>query len=351
MRVLGANMYGDSSVLEFQDVDTAELLPDDILVEVRYTDVNPVDLQKLAGRDDQRGKPIANSPHVPGYGGSGEVRDIGANVSSFSKGDSVCFLADPSRRGSYASHIVVNANCVAKLGLKLDGTLGVPLREAACVPVAGLTAYETLQKCCIRGKKSLLVVGGAGGVGSWTIVLAKVMDPDIVVVATASTEEQREWCKSLGVSHAFPHDEIEKHLQGGRAGSMDAIVCLTEPTPDLFSTLSNVIKPYGTICLVVAGKSIESMNLGFCFFKCANVVTETVFSSIRTDCTKIDPAEEMSQILEWIADGRVTVPLSPDLATNKVEENLSDALKENGVLKVLSQPHGKRGKLVMNVKI
>ncbi|KAL3896657.1 MAG: hypothetical protein SGARI_007117 [Bacillariaceae sp.] len=328
MNVLGAKVHGYYSCLEFQQLEEQQqpvLLKDDnVLIKVHYADVNPVDLQKLAGRPDQTGLPVENPPHVPGYGGS----------------------------GSYATHVVVNENCVAALKVtETSSQDDTPLdfQSAACIPVAGLTAYESLVKCGIEKKKSLLVVGGSGGVGSWTIVLAKHMTPNLHITATASTKEQQEWCKSLGASKAIPHDEIEQHLDGGREGSVDAIICLTEPTPELFASLSNAIKPYGTICLVVAGKSIESLNMGFCFFKCVNVVTETVFSSIRTGYSHIHPGEEMNQIIHWIVKAGLKVPISPKLVDGRISDKFSDALKEGGVLKAMSQPHGKMGNLVMNI--
>jgi NADPH:quinone reductase-like Zn-dependent oxidoreductase len=226
------------------------------------------------------------------------------------------------------------------------------MRNAACIPVAGLTAYESLVKCGLDSNQSsnLLVIGGAGGVGSWIITLAKAMHPKAQVIATASSKSQQDWCTSLGADQIMKHNEIEQHLKGGQDGSVDAIICLTEPTAELFSTVSNVIKPYGTVCLVVAGKSIESINLSFCFFKCVNVVTETVFSSIRSNYTKIVPSQELDYILDLLSRGIIRAPLSPDITDGGMfSESFNDAIKPNGVLKGLSQVHGRRGNFVMKV--
>lgn len=366
--IFGAKLHGKySSVLEFQSLDgeSLQLRPNDVLIKVSFTDVNPVDLQKLRGRHNMLGRPVENPPHVPGYGGSGTVVGAGSAIlATHWKGLHVCFLADPTRLGSYATHVVVNVNCVAKIApMTMAMTKRITMmRDCACIPVAGLTAYESLAKCGLVTKiesnnrtddgsftSSLLIVGASGGVGSWAITLARALNPRIEIVATASNQCQHDWCISLGADRAIRHDEISSELEGGKEGSVDAVVCLAEPTQDLFGTLSDVIKPYGTICLVVAGKSIGSLNMGFCFFKCVNVKTETVFSSIRTRYRNIVPAKELEVIVGLLASGKIKAPMSPDLKNGKVSESFRNALGENGVLKALSEPTGRRGNFVMKI--
>lgn len=357
--VLGAKTHGlYSDVLEFQSLlgdKLPQMRPNDLLIEISFTDVNPVDLQKLRGRDNMLGQPVNNAPHVPGYGGSGKVVGVGSEISDAAswKGKRVCFLADPSRLGSYATHILVDVNCVAKISNSSDEES--VLRDCACIPVAGLTAYESLAKCGLIANSSdshigsLLVVGASGGVGSWTITLARALNPSLQIIASASNQDQHDWCISLGADRVIKHDEITSKLECGREGSVDAIICLTEPTQDLFGGLSDVVKPYGTICLVVAGKSIGSLNLGFCFFKCVNVKTETVFSSIRTKYRKIVPSNELGHIIDLLASGKIKAPLSPALEGGKISESFRKALGEDGVLKALSEPTGRRGNFIMKI--
>lgn len=377
MQVLGAEqrgVYSDVMQHRHLTLPPAQLLehPTDVLIKVAYTDLNPVDLQKL-----ERGPPIANdSVFVPGYGGTGIVEQVAAGGMSVPSlvGKPVCFLGDPSRRyGSWASHVVVDHRCVAVLPSH------DVLREAAAVPVAGLTAYECLVKLGLAAhakttpdghlervglasdealknqaavskvgpSQALLIVGASGGVGSWMMTLVKAWHPHLHIIATASSPETQAWCHSLGANQVIDHHEVNQVLKGGREGSVDYIVCLTEPTSAVFSALAEVIKPYGKIVLVVAGKGIETLDLGFCFFKCVTVYTETVFSSIRTKFEHIVPADELTVILNLMAQQTIVAPLSPDLAS--VSEKFSDALKEKGVLRVLYRSNKKRGKLVMMV--
>jgi hypothetical protein len=170
MEVLGATKHGGyKESLEFSSRLELPMISseDDVLIEIEYTDANPVDLQKLRGNKGP-GQPVADGILVPGFGGSGIVLETGTRAPSEWKGRRACFLADPTRRGSYATHILVDRRCVALL------PSGVTPRDAASVPVAGLTALESLRKVGLApdgvggdasGKKSLLIVGGAGGVG------------------------------------------------------------------------------------------------------------------------------------------------------------------------------------------
>jgi hypothetical protein len=164
-----------------------------------------------------------------------------------------------------------------------------------------------------------------------------------------------------------PDDISQTCLQGGRdarQGSVDAIICLTEPTPTLFSALANVVKPYGTICLVVSGDSIQRLDLSFCFFKCVNIATQTVFSSIRTNFQIIQPRDEIAVILQLLAAQTIQVPLSPMLLQQQPEiggngnnnnnnNNISDKFKhvllEDGILALLAQKPARKycGNLVL----
>ncbi len=377
MDVLGASKHGECDVLEFMTLPLPTLVSSesDVLIQVAYSDINPVDLQKLSA-NKPAGTPIVkeNAPFVPGFGGSGTIIDVGRQAPAHWKGKEVCFISDPTRQGSYATHVFVDFRCVALLPPS-----GVEPREAASIPVAGLTAFECLAKVGLAAEKrmhdgkievvgqasgissidgspkfsgkTLLVIGGAGGVGSWIITLARAWHPSLHIVATATTIEQQTWClANLGANQVFKHEEIREKLVGGPQGSVDAIICLAEPTKVLFSACADVIKPYGNICLAVSGQSIQSLDLSFSFFKCATVSMETVFSSIRTKFQQIVPSTELDVILQLLSKQTIRAPLSPDLESGKVSEHFKDALKPNGVLYALSQPSGRRGKYIMRIE-
>jgi len=198
--------------------------------------------------------------------------------------------------------------------------------------------------------QTLLIVGGAGGVGSWTTLLARAAYPNLEIISTTSTDKSAEWCKKMGAKSTIRHTDIQTSLKGGIAGSVDYIICLTEPTKELFDSLAEVLKPFGTICLVVAGTSIKNLDMSFVFFKSGCVCTETVFSSCRAGFY-LDQGDQIRQILDLIAkkktddDNNIRTPL---MMNSDDIPNWKEALDSNGVFEVLASGHC-RGKLVLKI--
>jgi len=378
MEALAATKFGPpGNVLQFVQTDIPEPGPTEVRIRVHYAELNPVDLHKLSG--DKEGKPIPSHrcPFIVGYGGSGVIDKAGKPADDddnekeegplFEIGDNVAFLCDPRRNGCYAEYVVVDRRLVSAI------PNGVSFAEAAAVPLSGCTAYEALEKVGLtigdliggsslemtdssppkkRQRKGgvLLIVGGAGGVGSWCSLLARAAYPDLEIVSTASTTESEDWCLKMGANRTIAHSAV-KSLGGGPKGSVDHIICLTEPTQELFASLTEILRPFGSICLVVAGDSIKSLDMSFVFFKSGTVCTETVFSSSRAGF-HIDQARQIRLILEMIA-----MKPSGDSASDRTplvlgdipgKTNWKSALKSNGVMEVLASGHS-RGKLVMNI--
>lgn len=347
MQALAAQRYGTyKDALKLQSVAkcTDTLAATDVLISVSYSDVNPVDLQKLSGgpkHGQKVGSDTEDAVFIPGYGGSGTIVKVGSDVpSNLLEGNRICFLGDPSRlgQGSYSEFVTVDYRCVAKVPDSIS------LQEASIVALSGCTALESLEKMqIVSSDQRLLIVGAAGGVGSWAITLARARHATLDIIATVSSPESSEWCLEQGASRTILHDEIEASL---KAQPVDAILCLTEPTGPLFKTLAEVIRPYGRICLVVAGQSIQSMDLGFCFFKSVTILTETVFSSIRTKFQFIQPAEEIDTILRLVELRKVRLPISPQLTS--LQTDWKSACEDNGVLSAIASGHA-RGKFYLTV--
>jgi NADPH:quinone reductase len=140
--------------------------PYDVLVKVNAAALNPIDTKKRQSFGGENAKGT-----ILGYDGAGVVVDVGSQT-KFSKGDAVLYAGDVTRPGSNAQYQIVDSRIVAKKpeGLAWD--------EAAALPLVGLTAWEMFQdkfglKPVDNSKEVLLVVNGAGGVGSMAIQLAK----------------------------------------------------------------------------------------------------------------------------------------------------------------------------------
>jgi len=356
MKVLGAMEFGSiaTSFLSFHHVSRPladNIGPTEVIIKISYSDLNPVDHHKLKGNKPS-GTSVPHPPLVVGFGGSGIVVSINESLAEEKTkdllGKRVAFLGNPSKPGSYAEYIVCDHRAIAEIPDSVD------FRMAATVPIAGCTALESMEKvelpipsaCASEGEgKRLLVVGGAGGVGSWITQLARACFPKIEIICTASSQASSKWCKKMGADKIIGHDEIIS-LGGGPKGSVDSIICLAEPSADLFNSLSEVLRPYGKICLVVAGAGIKSLDLGFVFFKCGTVATETVFSSVR-DGYRLDQSKEMGTIMDLMKVGKVQCPLNEDVC-GAVSDSWKEAMKEGGAIDIMGSGHN-RGKLVMKI--
>eukprot|EP00985_Skeletonema_marinoi_P031635 scaffold37744_cov151-Skeletonema_marinoi.AAC.8 len=360
MKVLGTSKFGRQNLAFSTDhPKPTPTKPTDLLIRVLYTDLNPVDHHKLNMKPD--GTPTPSGCFIVGYGGVGTVESISPDATENEQQllhKQVCFLADPRNDGSYAQYIVVDHRLVTVI------PDGVPLEAAACIPVAGVTALECLEKVGLPvsnsnngvvtpimpspsgDKHRLLIVGGAGGVGSWATQLARsVYGSNIEICCTTGSQESNDWCIKMGADVTISHDEVETQLGTGPKGSCDSIICLAEPTTAIFASLAEVLRPYGKICLVVAGERIKALDMSFIFFKCGTVCTETVFSSIRCGYY-IDQASEMCSILEAIKQGRVTAPLSD--AWEEDKSDWKNAAEKGGYIDMVGSGNVK-GKLVMKV--
>ncbi|MBK5569019.1 zinc-binding alcohol dehydrogenase family protein [Ensifer sp. SSB1] len=186
----------------FLDVELPKPEPKghDILVAVHAAAVNPVDVKMRAPKDK-----IEEPPRVLGWDASGIVEAVGPDVTLFQPGDRVYYAGDLTRSGSNQQYQLVDERIVGRKPKSLS------FAEAAALPLTTITAYEAFfdrlridRDGTDRGQ-SILIVGGAGGVGSIGIQLAK--RAGLTVIATASRPETIAWVKELGADHVVSHRE------------------------------------------------------------------------------------------------------------------------------------------------
>ena len=185
--------------------------PGEVLVQIAASSVNPAD-HKLR----QAGPPIAPAlPAVLGCDAAGRVLALGDGVEGFAPGDEVygCVGGVRGVPGCYAEMIAADARLLAPKPASLT------LREAAALPLVTITAWEGLDRAGVRAGQSVLVHGGAGGVGHVAVQLAKARGA--VVSTTVSSEEKAALVRSLGADHTIDYrnetvDDYVARLTGGR---------------------------------------------------------------------------------------------------------------------------------------
>ncbi|WP_110601567.1 zinc-binding alcohol dehydrogenase family protein [Salinicola lusitanus] len=183
------------------DIELDEPTPGDrdLLVEIHAVSVNPVDT-KVRGNM----APEAGTARVLGWDAAGVVKAVGRDVKGFTPGDEVWYSGDLQRPGTNAEYHLVDERLVSRKPTSLS------FAEAAALPLTSLTAWEMLfdrldvTRSVPGAANAVLIVGGAGGVGSIAIQLLK-RRTDFTVIATASRPETREWVESLGADAVIDH--------------------------------------------------------------------------------------------------------------------------------------------------
>jgi NADPH:quinone reductase len=180
----------------------------DLLVAVKAVSVNPVDVKVRASFPNDQG------PRVLGFDAAGTVVETGRQAGDFQPGDlkpgdDVYYAGSIARPGSNAELQVVDARLVGRKPASLD------FAQAAALPLTTITAWETLfdQLHLTRGSGGhLLVMAGAGGVGSMVTQLARALT-DTSVIATASRPESIEWARTMGAHHVIDRNQLTAQVK------------------------------------------------------------------------------------------------------------------------------------------
>lgn len=290
------------------DIELPEPVPTkrDLLVEVRAVSVNPVDVKV------RRSERAEGPPRVLGWDAAGVVRGTGPDVSELSVGDHVYFAGDITRPGTNGECCLVDERIVGSM----PRTLG--FAEAAALPLTTITAYEGLfeRMRVARGSASrgrnLLIVGGAGGVGSMAIQLAKALT-GATVISTASRDESRAWALGMGSDHVLDHrSELRPQLAAIGIERVDDILCTADTDP-YFRQLADLVAPQGVVCFIVPPRA--ALDLAPLHRKSASVAWEMMYtrSLFQTD----DMGEQrrlLDEVARLVDDGRIRTTLTQRLS-------------------------------------
>lgn len=285
----------------------------DLLVRVEAVSVNPVDT-KIRSPKPQ----VEAQPKVLGYDAAGTVEAIGDSVAGFRPGDRVYYAGDVTRAGSNAEYQLVDARLVGHAPKSIE------LADAAALPLTTITAWELLfQRMPFDSEhggagKSLLIIGGAGGVGSIAIQLAR--RAGFTVIATASRPETIAWCRTMGAQHVIDHRQpLAPQLAALGFSQVDAALNLAD-TSRYWDDLGQILAPLGHVGLIVEPNS--ALKIGDPYkAKSIGIHWEMMFARPRF---KTADQAEQGRILERVAAlidagelrGTRTETLSPISATN-----------------------------------
>ena len=228
--------------------------PRDLLVRVKAVSVNPVDAKVRRNRAPKPGQ-----PEVLGWDAVGSVEALGADVAGFRVGDRVFYAGSITRPGANSELHVVDERIVAKAPASLEDG------QAAALPLTAITAWELLfdRLRVPRGGgqgQTLMIVGGAGGVGSILIQLARQLT-QLTVIATASRPETQAWCLALGahavIDHATP---LAQALKDAGQAQVDYVAALTQ-TGQHYEQIVESLKPQGALGIIDDMPVLDAMKL------------------------------------------------------------------------------------------
>lgn len=303
------------------DFDLPQPVPGrrDVLVKVSAAGINPIDC-KLR----MRVTPEPGQPKILGYDAAGTVVAVGSDVSLFRRGDLVFYAGSMQRPGANAEFQCVDERLVGRKPQNLD------FAAAAALPLTSITAWEMLfEKFRItrspESKGVLLVVGGAGGVGSILVQLARQLT-GLTIVATASRAETVQWCLDMGAHHVIDHRKpLQKQLAGIGVASVDYAACLTASDQHIDAVVA-LMNVFGQICVI---DDLTTINIAEMKRKSLSLHWEFMFA--RSNNQTVDMAEQgaiLNEIARLVDSGTLRSTLFETLEGFSAEQLRSAHIRQ-----------------------
>ncbi|MFD6115347.1 NADP-dependent oxidoreductase [Streptomyces yangpuensis] len=215
MKAITYSEYGTPAALTVVDVPKPKVGPGEVLVRVKAAGVNPVDWKLAAGYLD----PILEVRHpvIPGWDVAGVVEAVGPDTSDFAVGDEVYGYVRKEwvELGTYAELVAAPVRTLARK------PRGLTFEQAAGVPLAGLTAYQSLTRVGVRAGESVLIHSAAGGTGSFGVQIAVAMGLRVIGTAGAHNHD---YLRSLGAEPVLYGEGLADRVRELAPGGVDAAV-------------------------------------------------------------------------------------------------------------------------------
>jgi NADPH:quinone reductase len=272
----------------------------DLLVEVRAVSVNPVDYKVASG-----GGPGAvgetDEIKVVGYDAAGVVVETGREARLFKPGDEVFYAGSVGRPGADMEFHLVDERIVGRKPRTLD------FGAAAALPLTSITAWEAMfdrldvAKPVFGAARAILILGGAGGVGSIAIQLARQLT-DLTIVATASRPETVRWAKDMGAHHVIDHKKPLAAQIAALAIGSPGFIFATSTIGGVIADLAALIAPQGRIALINA----EAADLFVFRAKSVSIHFELMFTRPLLQTADMEAQHKLlNEVADLVDSGRV----------------------------------------------
>lgn len=300
----------------------------DLLIEVRAIGLNPIDYKIRSRRSGSDGKPV-----ILGWDAAGIVRACGNDAVHFKVGDEVFYSGDLNRPGCYATRQLVDERLVA---LK-PNTLS--FADAAAFPLTSLTAYEMLfEKIGLIGsdRRTVLIIGGAGGVGSQAIQLLK-LKTSMAIIATASRSESRQWVAGLGADHVVSHRNFVSEIRALGIQFVDFVFSTTH-SGQHWSNMAEIVAPFGEIGLI---DDADGLDISIFKRKAVSLHWELMFTKSMFDYRMESQGRILTEVKDFVEGGKMRT------TANKVLHGLT--VENLRVGHTMLEQHTSIGKVVVQL--
>lgn len=293
MKAIGYKTPGPITAdASFVDIELPDPVPTgrDILVQVRAVSVNPVDFKVRSSS-----APEGDEWKVLGWDASGVVVAAGPDATLFKAGDEVFYAGSIIRPGTNAELHLVDERIVGRKPASLDWA------EAAALPLTSLTAWEGLfdrldvAKSVPGAASAVLIIGGAGGVGSIAVQIAR-QRTNLTVIATASRPETQDWVRGLGAHHVIDHSKPLAPQIADLGIGAPAFVFSTTHTEKHTGDVAELIAPQGRFAFIDDPKAFDIMAFKR---KAVSIHHELMFTRSIYQTPDMD---QQGKILNGIAD-------------------------------------------------
>ena len=303
----------------FEDIELPKPTPTgrDLLVKVEAISVNPVDYKQR--------KLASASPRVLGWDAAGIVEAVGPEVTLFKPGAAVYYAGDVTRPGANSELHLVDERIVGRKPKSLD------FAQAAAVPLTAITAWEAFfDRMKVKAGASLLIIGGAGGVGSIGIQIAKVAG--LRVIATASRAESIAWVRELGAEHVIDHRKpMRAQIEALGMKHVDYIANFNDLDTH-WEAMGDLIAPQGAMVAIVGNQ--KPLPMEAVRSKSATLCWELMFTRPRFKTPDmIEQHRLLDQVADWLDSGKLRGTLKETLSPiNAANLRAAHAKLESGTM-------------------
>ncbi|WP_118181368.1 zinc-binding alcohol dehydrogenase family protein [Paraburkholderia phosphatilytica] len=315
MKAIGLYRYlpiTDPESLVDVEIDTPQPTGHDLLVKIEAIAVNPVDYKVRAPKDK-----VEDTPRVLGWDAAGTVSAVGPDVTLFKVGDPVFYAGSITRPGANSEFHLVDERIVGHKPQSLD------FAQAAALPLTAITAWEALFDrlgVSPEGRdegRTVLIIGGAGGVGSIGIQLAKQV-AKLTVIATASRPESAKWATSLGADHIVDHfKDIPAQLKALGHDTVDYVLMFND-TDRHFPAAAAAIRPQGGIATIVENAKplpVELLKAKSGAFHWEFMFTRSMFGTPDM----IEQHKLLTEVARLVDAGKLRTTLGENLGTTNAQ--------------------------------